>query len=80
MNQPCWLKLTPEECRQRILADPKDLEARLVMGMTYRLCGDHRAAIEMWMSILEINPSHDPAKQLLRSLEKELDKGLIHLQ
>ncbi len=50
------------------------------MGMTYRLCGDHRAAIEMWMSILEINPSHDPAKQLLRSLEKELDKGLIHLQ
>lgn len=80
MNQPRWLKLTLEECRQRIQTNPKDMEARLVLGMTYRLRGDYRAALELWSSILEIDPSHDPAKQLLRSLERELDKGGIHPQ
>ncbi len=78
-HHPQWPKLTVQDCQGRIQRNPKDLEARLVLGMTYRLRGDLRAAAEMWKSILEIDPSHVPAKQLVRSLLAErmkVDFGL----
>lgn len=56
------------------------MEARLILGMTYRLQGDYRAALEMWNSILEIDPSHDAAKQLVRSLRMELMKINFNLE
>lgn len=71
---PQWPKLTIQDCRERIRRDPGDLEARLVLGMAYRLQGDRLAALELWKSILEFEPSHAPAKQLIRSMEMELMK------
>lgn len=70
-HRPQWPKLTVQDCRERIQKDPEDLDARLVLGMTYRLQGDPRAALELWKSILEFDPSNVPAKQLIRSLELE---------
>ncbi|MBI4375118.1 MAG: tetratricopeptide repeat protein [Elusimicrobia bacterium] len=79
-HRPLWPNLTIQDCRERIQRDPKDMEARLILGMTYRLQGDYRAALEMWNSILEIDPSHDAAKQLVRSLRMELMKINFNLE
>lgn len=79
-HKPLWPKLTLQECRERIQTNPKDLEARLILGMAYRLQGDYAAAIETWKGILAIDPTHDPAKQLIRSLQAELMKINFSLQ
>lgn len=60
-----------EDCLQRIQVNPKDLELKMILGMAYRLRGDYRAALETWKSILDINPAHGPAKQLIQSLQAE---------
>lgn len=72
--RPQWPNLSRGECRDRIRKNPKDLEARLALGMTYRLQGDYRAALEIWRSILDIDAAHAPAKGLIRSLHAELAK------
>lgn len=78
--RPQWPKLTLEDCRARIQRDPKDLEARMILGMAYRLQGDHRVALDIWNSILDIDPSHEPAKQLVRSLHAEHMKAGSRLE
>jgi len=63
-----------KECQERVRKNPKDLEARVLLGMTYRLQGDFAAAIETWKGILEIDPAYAPAKGLIRSVQAELMK------
>jgi len=72
INQRSIWSATMRECRSRIKMNSKDLEARLTLGMTYRLCQDFAAALATWQSILEIEPKHDAARKAIRAVEAEL--------
>lgn len=73
-RKPPAPRLDVQECRERIRRNPEDLEARVLLGMTYRLEGDFAAALETWKGVLEIDPGYAPAMRLIRSLQAELTR------
>ena len=60
------------EMRRSLRRDPRDVEARLKLGLAYRKGGDFRAAAAVWRSALELEPGNVQAKRLLRALKEEM--------
>ena len=69
-SQSTWPSMA-QKYRDRIRANPRDLEARVTLGMAYRLCQDYPAALAVWHSILEVDPRHEVAKRLIHTVEAE---------
>lgn len=51
--------------------DPLSTEARLLLGILYRLQQDYRLALESFRDVLLLEPQHEEAKRLLQEVRGE---------
>lgn len=51
--------------------DPLAADARLLLGISYRLLGEYDKAAEALMDALQLNPQYDEARKLLREVRSD---------
>jgi tetratricopeptide (TPR) repeat protein len=57
--------------REAVQLDPLSAEARLLLGIGYRMQGDYRQSLECLRDALQLDPQYEQAKRLLHEVRAE---------